>query len=271
MVTLLQRFARQSLVRRIVNSAPSRAYANFGRRIVSGTSSVASILSRPVVPQGTRIGVVPLSGVGGVGALSGSGRSVANVLRNAFARATGNPYAGKSALGVVTSIGGKFTGALGATIGAKAIASAITGDEYDLFNRGTLLGASGFAVGGVPGLLVGTLIGGSTRGFREAKEIIQAIPPAVQGVNIQDMFPTFPQPNFSVQNIFPAGGEVSPLPSSPLGGFAPAVNFSVGGGGGLDVTPILLALLGGGALGYGLSRRKKKKKKKRKNKKRGSY
>jgi len=180
----------------------------------------------------------------------------------------GKPFTLKSGIG---KPGSRFIKGLGVVTGISAVDAAITGEAFNPLGRRPLLAAAGFAVGGLPAAAIGGLLGGTKKGFKEGGEIINLLNrPQIPAGFGGDGFTGIQQvPSNQVNIDF---GDAPPISSGGVsgGGFAPSgVSFNIGGGGQDLSSLILLLLLGvGGGVGLtGIIKKRKKKKKKKKRKK----
>lgn len=168
----------------------------------------------------------------------------------------------------IVKVGRRFIGAIGTAVGGEAIASAITGRKPSFMSKRTALAAAGFAVGGIPGAIVGTLSSGMTfggRGISAAKNVIEDIP----GITTSapgDIFTTPPSMDIPQTTFQP---EIAASPAAAFSpAFAPSASYGISpqvmlGGGGADMGFLLLALLGGAGAGFLAGKRRRRKKRKK--------
>jgi len=211
----------------------------------------------PNVRAGTKMGTPPLAFGGGGGAVRSAGRIV-QAIRNVGQRALGNPLAGRTIGQLGRVIGGRALGT-GLFLGALELTAGNTFKPSTIAR--TIAGAALNPIGAIFGTSFRIGRGAVTGATNIAKDII----PDSFGGFVPEFRGNFYGGATNIQ--FPP--MQTPLGSSFTGGltggygssFAPSVNV----GGGSDITPLILALLGGATGGYLLGRRKKKRyKKKRK-------
>jgi len=272
-----QRVARvfRRVKRRVVTrirQVPSAIVTSFKRDIGSTIKNLPALATRaslfiPATGLGAagvvRVGAPVVARGGVVGTVGGFIKGV-----GAKVQKFGKPVTFKTG---IRTVGSRTLKGLGITTGITAISSAITGEPFNPLSRRAILGSLGFGVGGLPAAAVGGAFGLGKVGIREAGDIINLVKDR-GGVPDIPAFPAggFEQPSNVINFDFgdapaapPVGGNVSG------GGFAPGgVSFNVGGGGADLSTLMLLLLLGVGGVGLtGLFRKRKKKKKKKKRKK----
>jgi len=170
--------------------------------------------------------------------------------------------------------------ALGIT-GGSLVEYGITGTPGFPSPR-SLSSALGYTIGGVPGLIYGLFSSGKSA-TEKALGIVKDTTGTIKDI-LQPNKPYVPlpwvdySPNVSIPKIpempntnpfnFAQGDTIFNFPAVPTApipsaSYAPSASFSIGSpvGAGMDFSTLMLALLGGGALGYGLGRRKKRKRK----------
>lgn len=217
--------------------------------------------------------VSPIGLAGGGGAVVGAAKGVYGAAKTAVSRITANPFASASTAKQIVAIGaGGAAATVGLIVGTRAIYSAASGEEFNLPSARTIgLSALGGALISPAARLISAAIG---FGERSGKKIVQTVndlgqPQLPPITTIDWQTPPIPY-SFNQGDIniaFPdlSGGNLG-LPSQS---FAPSISVAPSvqaGGMGADITPLLLALLGGGALGYAVGRRRKKKRKYKKRK-----
>lgn len=240
----------------------------FRRGRLKAPPIVRRIITKRVLPREVLTGTLPISPVGAVGVVGGAGGKIGGFIKGVGAKIQqfGKPVTFKTG---VQSVGSRFFKGLGVTTGVTAIETAITGEPFNPLGRRPLLGAAGFAVGGVPGLVAGSLLGGIKVGTREAVKLGVGGAGFVGGV-VQDQFnfPSFPnQPAGNTVNI--DFGDAPAIQPGAVGGLTGGggASFNIGAGtGGGDLSGLILLLLGLGGAGALLATRKKRKKKKKKKK-----
>ena len=191
-------------------------------------------------------------------------RKASDFARTVFSRAIANPMAGRTIPQALKKFGGSTLGFGLAVEAFQFQRSRVTGDKFNPFlNVGSVVA---FAVNPIASF-AGSLFGGGQKAIR-----------AIENIPIPKV------PHFDVPMPFDAGGDIADalnalgagvaqfgsgfsssigVPSASFGSsFTPSVNI----GGGTDLTPLILALLAGGAIGAGIGRRRKRKKKKKKSK-----
>ena len=276
---------RRARVRARLRQARSRARAvkiggGVKRQIFKQARKIKSVPLRRVAKTGAGLALtaVPVGRVG-VGAAQVGRAAVARggvvglvggTIRGVGAKLEqfGKPVTLKAGAG---RVGSRLAKGLGIVTGVEFIKSGITGEPFNPFTRGAAFGAAGFAVGGVPALVAGSILGGGKKTISTAIELGGTVGAALPDIPFIPSFPS-PQPSNTVNIDFgDAPSLQTPLP--PVGSVTPAgATFSadIGGGGGGDLSGLLLLLLlgiGGGALGGAiLEKRKKKKRKKLKGK-----
>lgn len=185
-----------------------------------------------------------------------------------YERTLGNPLGAGGIKGFAGRVLGRGIGGVSLATGTAFTKSAITGEPVDITPRRLGYGALGFAFGGPVGSLAGIGLAGAQKvgeGIKGAGHFVDTHPigpisPYGLGEGTRDLIGGIG----SAISDFGSGliGSNGPSASYGIGGFSPSVNV----GGGTDYSALILALLGGGALGFGLGRRKRKKKKSKKSK-----
>jgi len=188
-------------------------------------------------------------------------------IKNVISRSLTNPFAGVTVKQFGKSAVKKVAGIYSVASGFELVRSAQAGDQFQPLGKRTLQTALGFAISNplIGGL--GAVLGIGQRGVKSVKEKFQTDAPRFSA-NLPSL-PNMPSPTFNVDlpqfqtptSFPPLSGGVSTSYTSP--------SISISGGGGGGIPPELLALLIAGIGGYALGRRKRKKKaKKYKSKKR---
>lgn len=253
---------------------PVNVLHKIGEAVTGVTHAAAPIiikqLSPPIsetTPSGKKINylVTPISPVASVGKgiLSG-GRAVGRGAINAFK----NPVEDKSLLSYGKTVAGRTLGAITAIEAFKLTQSAASGEPYNPFLHPVkeIKEALGLGINpytGFAGLGTGLFQKYFKTGVTTIKDLkgdIAALPQIVPPIDFSQLhFPEIPAIHYPDINFqFGGAGE------APVGSFAPALSLS--GDAGIrspDYTPLILALLGAGALGvggYALLHKKKKRK-----------
>ena len=232
------------------------------------------ILTKPLLPKETLTGTLPISpvglGAGGASVIGGASGKVGGFVSGIgrTLQKFGQPITfGRG----VQRVGTRFLTGFGITSGASAIETAITGEPFNPLSRRSALGAAGFAIGGIPGLAVGTALGLGKVGVRETIGLGVGGAQFVGGAIPDDFnIPFFPpvQAGNTVNIDF---GDAPAIQPGAVGGLTGGggASFQIGSpGGGGDLSALILLLLGIGGVGALVDTRRKKKKKKKKTKKR---
>lgn len=244
----------------------------FREKLNKSIPTPAQVIERRIktYPPNFRASPIPLMlGAAGAGAIAARGYSA---VKTGAARILANPFAGQTARQAFGSVAVKAAGTLGIAYGVPAIYSATSGEPYKAPSlRRAGLAAAGSGVVTFPLAAAASLAGFTKQYGKKAADVVketyqefQEAPP----VNITDILPYYQTPQEPQINFdFGSSGVSSPLPSGVSAAYAPSINV----GGVLpssDMTALILALLGGGALGYIAGRRRKKKKSKKSKKRR---
>jgi len=259
---------------------PHRRVGRFLRRTFRPSRRVARARRARIVPVAKRIltqplatglttGTIPISPVGAVGVVGGAGGKIGGFIKGVGLKIQkfGKPVTFKTG---VQSVGSRFLKGLGITTGVTAIETAITGEPFNPLGRRPILGAAGFAVGGVPGLVAGSLLGGIKVGTREAVKLGVGGASFVGGQFPSDPFGNFPflPPQQAGNTVNIDFGDAPAVVAPAVGGLTGGggASFQIGTAGGGDLTGLILLLLGLGGVGAFVATRKKRKKKKKKKK-----
>jgi len=232
---------------------------------------------------GSRVVASPFPLAAGAGAAGGVVAKTVKAAKGLIARATVNPFAATTLKAGLQSAALRGAGVAGTITGARAIYAAASGEPFVPPSLRALgLSTFGGALTTTPIAIGAGLLGFGKRGEKEIAKALKDV-----GIGQIPFVPTIPEiqlpppPQYPPIEFTTGGTEITFPPATDFGvqpsaAFAPS--FSVGGtvGGGQDYTTLLLlGLLGGGALGYGLGRRRRKRKsrkrRKKKSKKRRYY